>query len=291
MSVICWRYYFENSFSLTSCDIHWLLCVVWNSEKHFYDHIFIHSSWSLQIFTLISLFFLPLWLINMGIWYDFYLLFWWLKVISKKKSWRWSALPACLLTRNCQSTVLCRKPSVWASANQVVTLIFMIQMMYLRQSSGFVHFEFQLSHENTAFWLNWFKRFDILSLFCKLLQFFMLASQMNNFQLISLAFFCLTVPSFLQMVDFVYLLVAPHDVCIACSFMTCSNVGSRAWTSHLTSCGTLLLETPKQLASSFEPERSSFDDYILMSLKSYEILGISKGSKLQKWNKESSLRI
>lgn len=57
------------------------------------------------------------------------LFFWWLKLILSEKSWRWSTSPACMLTRNCQSRVLCRKPSVW-SANQVITLMFMIQSQY-----------------------------------------------------------------------------------------------------------------------------------------------------------------
>lgn len=131
LSVVCWGYYLENSFSPTDYDIHWLLFVVWNSEKHFYDHIFIHSLWSLQIFIWIYLFLLLPWFINVGIRYDFYLLFWWLKRIPRKKSWRGSTWPACVLTRNSQSTVLCRKP-VWASANQVITLIFIIESRYKR---------------------------------------------------------------------------------------------------------------------------------------------------------------
>lgn len=69
-SVICWEYYLENSLSSISYDIHQLLFVLWNSVKHFYDFIFIHSSWSLQIFIFISLFLLLLWLINIGMWYD-----------------------------------------------------------------------------------------------------------------------------------------------------------------------------------------------------------------------------
>lgn len=122
LSVICWGYYLENSFSPTGYDIHQLLFVVWNSEKHFHDQIFRHGSWPLQVIILISLFLSSSLLINLGIWYIFYLLFWWLEIIPRKKSWRWSTLPACVLTRNCQSTVFYRKPSVWPSANQVITL-------------------------------------------------------------------------------------------------------------------------------------------------------------------------
>lgn len=80
-SVICWEYYLENSFLSTSYDIHQFHFVLWNSVKHFYDFIFIHSSQSLQIFIFISLFLLLLWLINIGMWYDLYLFFWGLKII------------------------------------------------------------------------------------------------------------------------------------------------------------------------------------------------------------------
>lgn len=221
--------------------------------------------------------FLVPWLINLRIWYDFSFFFSWLKIISReKKSWRRNTLLACVLTWKSQSTVLCRKPSVWTFANQAITLIFIIQSWHKWCTYDRVvglHISNLNSHiiKLPVYWV------DILPIFCNHLKIFKLVSQMNKFQLISFAFPCLPIPSFLQMVDGVSLPVDPWDV-FMCAVSRHILMKSKGWNSH----ESYLLGSPKELTWSFEPEKTSFVNYILMSLQPYETWSISKASKLQK---------